>query len=179
MTKRKHDTFTEIQASALVPFPGNPRRGNVDAIRASIRANGFFGALVVRRSTREILAGNHRFLAGVAEGMTKFPVNFVDVDEVQARKILLADNRTGDLGSYDENALADILRSLSATADEVESAIAGTGYSVDEVAAILDSAAAPLPGAPPAEFPAFGDDLPTQHRCPKCAYVWSGEGKLR
>jgi hypothetical protein len=26
----------------------------------------------------------------------------------------------------------------------------------------------------PEEFKAFDDDLPTEHRCPRCAYEWNG-----
>ncbi len=131
------DAYTVVEASTLVPYHGNPRKGDVEAIRTSIRANGFFGALVVRKSTREILVGNHRFRAGVAEGMTAFPVNLVDVDDEQARKILLADNRTGDLGTYDQAVLDALLRDIVTDADDAVAALDGTGFSAAEVDALL------------------------------------------
>lgn len=142
-------TLTTMSAADLRPFPGNPRRGDIDAIRESIRKNGFFGALVVRSGTNEILAGNHRFRAGVAEGLTSFPVHVVDVDDAGARRILLADNKTGDRATYDTEALADILRSVAEGIDELNASVfAGTGYSLPEVDALLAGA---LTGTPPEE----------------------------
>lgn len=29
--------------------------------------------------------------------------------------------------------------------------------------------------AAPDQFPEFDEDIPTQHRCPKCNYEWSGK----
>ena len=89
----------------IKPHPDNARRGNVDAIRQSIQANGFFGSLVVQRSTGHILVGNHRFRAAQAEQLPEVPVMFIDCDDDEAKRILLADNRTSDLGVYDDELL--------------------------------------------------------------------------
>ena len=43
-----------VATGDLSCHPDNPRRGNVDEIRSSIRINGFYGALVVQRSTGHI-----------------------------------------------------------------------------------------------------------------------------
>jgi ParB-like chromosome segregation protein Spo0J len=104
----------------------------VDAIRTSIRRNGFYGTLVAQRSTGHIVVGNHRFMAAVAEGMETVPVHWLDCDDATARRILVADNRSSDLASYDERELAQLLESL-ASADE----LAGALYSADDVAELL------------------------------------------
>jgi ParB-like chromosome segregation protein Spo0J len=104
----------DVPASSIKPHPRNARVGDVSAIRESIRENGFFGACIVQESTRYILAGNHRYLAAVAEGATMIPCVFVDVEEDAAQRILLADNRTADLADYDHNALAEVLQEVSA-----------------------------------------------------------------
>ena len=87
----------------------NPRKGDTVAIAESIVHNGFYGAVVVQRSTGFILAGNHRLKAAVDTGATEVPVIWVDADDEQALRILLADNRTNDLAGYDDKALLELL----------------------------------------------------------------------
>ncbi|WP_139806694.1 hypothetical protein [Deinococcus hopiensis] len=48
-----------VPVSDLKPHPRNPNVGNVDVIAESIKVNGFYGALVVQKSTGYILKGNH------------------------------------------------------------------------------------------------------------------------
>jgi ParB-like chromosome segregation protein Spo0J len=47
----------------LTPFPGNPRRGAVAAIKESLEQKGQYRPIVVRRQTMEVLAGNHTLQA--------------------------------------------------------------------------------------------------------------------
>lgn len=49
-----------------------------------------------------------------------------------------------------------------------------TGFDDAEVAAILADVKESAPPSPPEEFPAYDEDLPTEHRCPACGYEWSG-----
>jgi hypothetical protein len=110
----------------------NPRVGNLEAIRESLRENGQFRPLIVQRSTGEIIGGNHTWKAAKAEGWSKISVVYLDVDDARAAKIVLADNRTNDLATYDTDILAELLRGVP---DAV-----GTGYDDEAVAALLDSA---------------------------------------
>lgn len=110
-----------VSISKLKPHPKNPRRGVVSVIQESIDANGFYGALVVQKSTNYILVGNHRFKAARETGITELPVVFIDVDDERATKILLADNRANDKAEYDDKELADLLSSLSNTSDLIGS----------------------------------------------------------
>jgi ParB-like chromosome segregation protein Spo0J len=110
-------------------YPGNPRRGDVQAIVESLRANGMFQPVVAQRSTGYILAGNHRHAALVSLGEPRIPVLWVDVGDVEAKRIALADNRTADLASYDDAALLELLRSLG----EDDAALLGTGYGADDL----------------------------------------------
>ncbi|MGZ3423126.1 MAG: DNA methyltransferase [Polyangiales bacterium] len=128
-----NEQYERVAVDAVRPHPKNPRRGDLDAIVESIRKNGFYGACVVQRSTGHILAGNHRFLAAKKAGLTEVPVLFVDVDDRAAEKILLADNRTSDLATYDDEALAALLKEI-ATAGELE----GTGFAQADVDALLE-----------------------------------------
>lgn len=132
--------------SAMVPVellachPANPRQGDVGAVAESIKAHGFYGALVVQRSSGYILAGNHRFRAAVQLGLRELPVLYVDVDDEQAKRIMLADNRTSDMGVYDDAALHELLQELVASDD----GLMGTGYSDDDLQKLLDEANKPL-----------------------------------
>lgn len=122
-----------IPLASLTPYPGNPRIGDVDLIAGSIRANGFYGALIVQASTRFVLVGNHRLLGAVAEGLDALPGLIVDCDDDDARRINLVDNRSTDLASYDVAVLARLLGGLR----NVPGGLAGTGYDPDTVDLLL------------------------------------------
>ncbi len=106
----------------------NPRRGDIDAIAESLERNGQYRPIVVNKPTGEILAGNHCHQAATKLGWKHIAVTFVDVDEDEAARIVLADNRTADLGDYDDTLLLNLLRSL----DEP----AGTGYTQEDIDAL-------------------------------------------
>jgi ParB-like chromosome segregation protein Spo0J len=132
----RDQTYELVAMDAIRRHPKNPRRGNVDAIASSIEHNGFHGAVIVQRSTRYILAGNHRYEALKRAGASLVPVLWVDVDDRTARRILLADNKTNDVAGYDDIALAELL-----DAARTEGDLAGTGYDEAEVSKFLDDLA--------------------------------------
>jgi hypothetical protein len=112
-----------IPVDAIHEHPDNPRRGDDDAVGASIARNGFFGAILVQRSTGNVIAGNTRFRVMSEEGHDSLPGFWVECDDETATRILLADNRTSDLAFYDDEALFGLLKTL------VESeGLDGTGY---------------------------------------------------
>lgn len=150
--------YRVVDASELVVHPKNPRRGDLSAIRESISKNGFVGTLVVQTRTGHILVGNHRFRAATELGIRKFPCVFMDVDDEAALRILLADNRAGDLSGWDDRELAEMLRSV---AD-----LSGTGFDAKDLAK-LDASL--VPPTPP-EFENLAETVKTNHVCPKCGY---------
>lgn len=129
----KADGYEVVPVDTLEEYPGNPRRGDVDAIRESIRANGVIGSIIVQKSTRQVLSGNHTLKAIVAEGIEEVPVTWADVDDAAARKIVLAMNRAADLGYYDNDALADMLRQFG----DDEEALVGTLYGSSDLDALM------------------------------------------
>ena len=64
--------------------------------------------------------------------MTEVPVYWVDVDDATARRILLADNRTNDLATYDDAVLAELLTALAEDDD-----LLGSGYDGDDLDDLL------------------------------------------
>lgn len=120
----------EMPVSDLRIFHKNPRIGDMEAIRDSLNANGQYRAIVVNKGTHtgrpmEVLAGNHTLKAARDLGWTKVTVHLLDVDEDQATRIVLADNRTAELGYIDSEMLIDLAFDL----DDLE----GTGYTREEL----------------------------------------------
>jgi hypothetical protein len=122
-----------VPLKKLIRHPRNPRQGDIGAIYQSIEANGFYGAIVAQKSTGHVLAGNHRLEAAKQAGAEVLPVIWVDVDDTTALRILLADNRTNDLASYDDRALAELLQSLMEDTGSTE----GSGYDGDDLDDLL------------------------------------------
>jgi ParB-like chromosome segregation protein Spo0J len=126
-----------VPINDLKPYPINPRRGNVKAIQESLSINGQYRPIVVQQNTNIILAGNHTWLAAKNLGWKEIAVTFIDCDEKSAKKIVLADNRMGDLGSFNDEAIKEIL-------DDLDSWI-GTGYTIEEFDKIDGLFVEPLP----------------------------------
>lgn len=135
-----------VPIDALKAHPDNARVGNVDAIVESIRAHGFYGTVIVRKSTGHILAGFHRWQAAKQVGLTEIPVTYVDVDAKTAKRILLADNRTSDLAGYDNESLAKLLGSIGS--------LDGTGWTDVDLNALLRTT-----GMRSADESSFLDDI--------------------
>ena len=125
-------TIASIPVDDLTPHPDNARRGDVDKIAASLDTFGQYKPIVVDKTTKHILAGNHTWAAAKQLGWTKIKVAWVNADTDQQLEILLADNRTSDLGSYDDKELAAL---LSKVADN--DTLSGTGYEQADLDALL------------------------------------------
>jgi len=125
-----------LEATELVPlselrrYHKNPREGDIGAVSESLRVLGQYRPVVVNRRTNEILKGNHTAAAASALGWTEIAVVWVDVDEVAAAKIVLADNRTADKATYDNDLLGSVLKSL----DSLE----GTGFDDEDFTEVLE-----------------------------------------
>ncbi|CAL9612028.1 hypothetical protein SUDANB1_05646 [Streptomyces sp. enrichment culture] len=199
MTQATYVRTAFLALDELTEYPGNARVGNVPAILASLRRNGQYRSLIVRdegNGRLVVLAGNHTRKAlwmhgpeacdytakidgeerpcGVCQGEPWQPgarCEIVTCDDDTARRIVLADNRTNDLGSYDNDALAELLSYLD------EDGYDGTGFSEDEVSRLVhvelpvgfesfdESVAAGEPGTSSSE-PATA----FVHTCPNCGH---------
>jgi ParB-like chromosome segregation protein Spo0J len=147
-----------VPVHALTTYPGNPRTGNVAAIAESLTVHGQYRPVIVQDATSLILCGNHTYLAAVSLGWTEIDAVFAAVDDEQARKLVLVDNRTSDLAAYSSDDLAALLTSV----DSLE----GTGYSADDLARLV----APLPEGFPALDPDQPGPKPKTVECPECGH---------
>lgn len=123
-----------VEVGSLTPHPDNPRRGDVAALAALIEANGFVGSIVAQTSTRRVLIGNHRLQAVQSLGFGEIPVTWADVDDDEARQILLADNRASDTSGYDEAELYRVLDEHLQAVDSLE----GTGWTDEDAQDLSD-----------------------------------------
>ena len=148
-----HDlTVHEIPVGGLALLPGNPRQGDIGAVSESMRVNGVYQPIIVNRGTLtgrpfEVIAGNHRAQAAKQLGHDTIPAVILDVDDEQATRIALADNRTSDLAAYDNDALVAMLQNLPD--------LAGTGYDPEDLDDLLAEFSDPEPAlTDPDEAPA-------------------------
>lgn len=135
MTTTEHDYIADDLRSLAFPvaslklLPGNPRRGDVDAVARSYERFGQRKPIVARRSDMTVIAGNHQLQAAQRLGWTHVAVVWTDDDDLTAKAYALADNRTADLGSYDDASLAALLADVSID----PSLFVATGYSLDDL----------------------------------------------
>lgn len=132
----------QLPLDSLIQHPDNANNGDLDALEQSIRVNGFYQPILVQKSTHYIIAGNHRYVIAIRLNMPTVPAIVLDVDDEQAKRMMLADNRITRLGYDDEAALADLLQDLYAT----DMSLAGTGYSHHDYTSLLELMEAPLTG---------------------------------
>lgn len=102
--------ITEIR-----PYENNPRvnDGAVDAVAANIREFGFQQPIVVD-ADGVIIAGHTRYKAALRLGLAEVPVVVADTltpDQVRAYR--LADNKTGELATWDFAALDEELAGIT------------------------------------------------------------------
>ena len=150
-------TTESLPTEQLTTYHQNPRQGDTGTIAESLRTNGQFRPLVVNKGTHtgrpyEVLAGNHTLLAareldGTQDAFPRLDCYVIDVEEDHARRIVLADNRTSDLATYDNHELVEL---LTATDD-----LAGTGWVEDDIE-LLAGLAEGEPG--PGELEAMDDE---------------------
>lgn len=133
--------ITQVPFDDLEFWPGNARRGVVSDIAESMRINGVFNAVVVQQSTNRVMVGNHRLMALMElhkEDPETWPATapavILDVDDQQAARINLADNKTADDATWDQRLLAEQLTALME-----EDGLAGTGFDEDELEELVSS----------------------------------------
>ena len=147
----------------LQPLPGNPRRGDVDAIARSYARFGQRKPIVARGNPDDggtVLAGNHQLAAAIELGWPQIAVVFVTDDDEHAAAYALADNRTAELGDYDRDALTALIAQV-ASDDEL---LMATGWTEADVAKML-------PAFAPTED-VGGLDRVSPVVCPDCGFAW-------
>jgi DNA modification methylase len=112
---------------------GNPRRGDVDAVARSLSTFGQRKPIVARRDGT-VIAGNHTLQAARKLGWPEIAVVWVEDDDATAKAFALADNRTAELGSYDDEALAALIAEVQEADAEL---LAATGWDGTDLADLM------------------------------------------
>jgi DNA modification methylase len=122
-----------VAIERLFLSPSNPRHNDagVDHVAASIRRFGFQQPLVAKRSG-EVIAGNTRLKAAQKLGLKEVPVVWFTGSELDATAYCIADNKTHEFSSWNEDALGRLLAHL-----RDEDALVGVGFDATEVDQLL------------------------------------------
>ena len=160
-----------VPCDSLVLDPANTRKHgetNLDAIKGSLATYGQRKPVVARGDTRTVIAGNGTLQAARDLGWNHLAVVFTDDDPLTAAGFSIADNRTAELAEWDAEALDRLLSEIRVEDEHLQRMF-------DDLAeaerALATDAGIP---EPPNDFTEVGEDIDTEHCCPKCGYKWSG-----
>lgn len=154
--------------SAIHPYPNNPRThppAQVAMLAELLKKYGPDQDIVIDGDEDFILKGHGRRLAALAGGLKEFPCTIryglSDADKVAMR---ISDNQVSLLSGWDPELIRGEIGMLKAMDYDV--GLLGFGD-----AQLVQFTTTP---GPPDQFPAVGGDLPTEFRCPRCSFEWSG-----
>jgi DNA modification methylase/predicted nucleic acid-binding protein len=140
-----------VPLDRLRPWPGNPRKNDkaVDEVARAIKRFGWGAPIVAREQDGEVISGHTRLEAARRLGLDRVPVRFLNLDPADAHLLAIADNKLGEIATWDDDRLAEILAELRAQDVDL---LDGTGLSEYEVADLLgdlEAAESPAPMPPP------------------------------
>jgi ParB-like chromosome segregation protein Spo0J len=106
------DSADTLLIRSLQPHPENYNVGDIDSIAKSLNKYGQYKPIVVQQGTRVICAGNHTWLAARQLGWTHIKAVVLDINDEDAKEILVADNQLARLGNYDDDKLDALVMSI-------------------------------------------------------------------
>jgi hypothetical protein len=123
-----HTDADLVDINSVEPFDINARQGDIGAISESLKHLGQYRPIVVNQPTNQILVGNHTWRAAKHLGWKQIAVNYVNYDEETALRVVLMDNRSADVSTYDDTALLAVLKQIP---------LEGTGFNNDDLDELL------------------------------------------
>ena len=166
-----------MQLSDLKPAPSNPRRITPEALAAlkvSLSELGDISGLVFNKQSQHLVAGHQRLralqelygdnlkmedTAIVTPTGERFPVRVVDWDGPKEKAANIAANSELLQGEFTDG-LGALLDELKIELPDLSEGLRLPELKLIEV-------------IPPEDFKEYGEDLETEHVCPKCGYRWS------
>lgn len=124
---------------SVQPADWNYNNGDIEEIATSLEINGMFGVLRFQLSTRDLIMGNHTWMACKGLGAEYLPMAGLDVDDIEARRMAIADNETARLARPDPGQLRALLEQIKDANDMI--GLLGTGvndYQLDRLNAELE-----------------------------------------
>ena len=152
----------KLHKEKLFRLENNPRqiidKKAVDKLRALIKGHGFRGVLDVfkhKSGKYEILCGNHRFDAGVEEGMEEFDCQIYEGSRKKALARAISDNKSSEWTDWYIPGLKDFITEI----DDGSVDMYLTGFETKEIKDLFDN------------DPAANDtpeEKPKAETCPRC-----------
>ena len=107
-----------VKLSEIYPYYDNPRDNSnaVEPTKESIRRFGFVKPILVDKAG-VIIAGHTRYVAAYQLGLEYVPVVYSDMDDEQAKKYRILDNKLAEKSSFDEDQLLEELRQMEVPSD--------------------------------------------------------------
>ena len=166
------DAVSRVPTASLIPSARNARThsdAQVSQIAASIREWGWTVPVLVDEQGT-LIAGHGRLLAAQVLGLPEVPVMVArGWSEAKRRAYAIADNKLALNAGWDDPMLALELSALAADGFD----LGLTGFDAGEMSDLMNGVA-PDEAQPPDDFKEVDEDIPTEHKCPKCGYQWSG-----
>ena len=107
-----------IAIDKIIPYWNNARDNSkaIKPVEESIKKFGFNQPLVVDKNL-EIIVGHTRYFALLNLEYKEVPCIIADLDEEKTRQYRIADNKTSEFASWDEDKLIRELRTMNVPAD--------------------------------------------------------------
>lgn len=148
----------------IIPYARNPRdnRAAIGAVKGSIKEFGFRQPIVVDRAG-VIVAGHTRYLAAQQLGLDQVPVHVAtELTPIQIKAYRLADNRTADNATWDDDLLKLELQELQ----EQDFDLDLTGFDDNDLARLIGLVEVP-------EFKEYDETVANDVEmitCPSCGH---------
>jgi len=160
------DDFVPIES--IHPWKDNPRKNShtVAKVAAAIKRFGWIRPIIANahpRAKGEIIVGHTAHLAALTLELEHVPVRFVRLAPGKAHAAAIADNKLGEISTWDTDLLAELAKQGVVGLDD----LAIAGFTPDE----LERLGKP-PALPTGEFAETSTTRATQFTCPKCKHKW-------
>ncbi len=110
--------IVSVKLKDIFPYYDNPR-DNTDAIEPVKESFNKFGFIkpIICDSKGVIICGHTRYVAAFQLGIEYVPVIYSDMNDEQAKKFRIADNKLAEKSEFDENELLEELRKMKVPTD--------------------------------------------------------------
>lgn len=107
-----------VKLNDIFPYYDNPRDNTnaIEPVKESFNKFGFIKPIICDKKG-VIICGHTRYVAAYQLGLEYVPVIYSDMDDEQAKKFRIADNKLAEKSEFDENELLEELRKMKVPTD--------------------------------------------------------------
>ena len=107
-----------LKLKDIFPYYDNPRDNTnaIEPVKESFNKFGFIKPIICDKKG-VIICGHTRYVAAYQLGLEYVPVIYSDMDDEQAKKFRIADNKLAEKSEFDENELLEELRKMKVPTD--------------------------------------------------------------